>query len=263
MGPSRRGLRYAEDPGLRRTSDAGVAGTKGNCLSAHIETYAMVGNCFTAALVGLDGSVDWLCLPNFGSGACFAALLGTPENGRWQVAPTGPYTATRRYRGDTMILETDVHHGRRRRGPGGRLHAPAGRRRHVVREPGPHRPAGDGDGVAAVGRGAAVRLRPRQAVGAAVRGRRQGRGRAGRGRAADAGAPARGGLPHRRRRDGDRRRRRRDVRADLLRQPPAPAAGAGRAADGGATASGSGRTGPAGTPPTTRTGTRSCGRCWR
>ncbi len=76
-------------------------------MSAHIETYAMVGNCFTAALVGLDGSVDWLCLPNFGSGACFAALLGTPENGRWQIAPTGPYTAARRYRGDTMILETD------------------------------------------------------------------------------------------------------------------------------------------------------------
>ena len=75
-------------------------------MSAPIESYAMLGNCFTAALVGLDGSVDWLCLPNFGSGACFAALLGTPENGRWQIAPTGPYTAARRYRGDTMILQT-------------------------------------------------------------------------------------------------------------------------------------------------------------
>ena len=73
---------------------------------APIESYALIGNCYTAALVGLDGSVDWLCLPNFGSGACFAALLGTPENGRWQIAPTGPYTAERRYRGDTMILET-------------------------------------------------------------------------------------------------------------------------------------------------------------
>ena len=66
----------------------------------------MVGNCFTAALVGLDGSVDWLCLPHFASGACFAALLGTADNGRWQLAPTEPYTATRSYRGDTMILET-------------------------------------------------------------------------------------------------------------------------------------------------------------
>ena len=66
----------------------------------------MLGNCHTAALVSLEGSVDWLCLPNFGSGACFAALLGTPENGRWQIAPAGPYTSARRYRGDTMILET-------------------------------------------------------------------------------------------------------------------------------------------------------------
>ena len=75
-------------------------------MSAPIESYAMIGNCFTAALVGLDGSVDWLCLPNFGSGACFAAILGTPENGRWQIAPAGPSAATRRYRGDTMVLET-------------------------------------------------------------------------------------------------------------------------------------------------------------
>ena len=76
-------------------------------MSAKIESYAAIGNCYTSALVGLDGSIDWLCLPHYGSGACFAALLGTPDNGRWQVAPTVPYTATRRYRGDTMILETE------------------------------------------------------------------------------------------------------------------------------------------------------------
>ncbi len=72
-----------------------------------IESYALIGNCHTAALVGLDGSIDWLCLPHFGSGACFAALLGTTENGRWLLAPTGEHTSTRRYRGDTMILETE------------------------------------------------------------------------------------------------------------------------------------------------------------
>ena len=75
-------------------------------MSAPIESYAMIGNCYTAALVGLDGSMDWLCLPNFASGAIFAALLGTNENGRWLIAPAGPSTSKRRYRGDTMILET-------------------------------------------------------------------------------------------------------------------------------------------------------------
>ena len=75
-------------------------------MSAPLESYALIGNCQTAALVGLDGSIDWLCVPNFGSGACFAAILGSVENGRWQLVPTVPYTAHRRYRGDTMILET-------------------------------------------------------------------------------------------------------------------------------------------------------------
>ena len=76
-------------------------------MSAPIESYAMIGNCHTAALVSLEGSMDWLCLPNFGSGAVFSALLGGPENGRWQVAPAGPYTVKRQYRGDTMVLETE------------------------------------------------------------------------------------------------------------------------------------------------------------
>ncbi|HET9146932.1 MAG TPA: glycoside hydrolase family 15 protein, partial [Acetobacteraceae bacterium] len=74
-----------------------------------IEDYALIGDCQTAALVGRDGSIDWLCLPRFDSAACFAALLGTPEHGRWRIAPAGEVTKiTRRYRGDTLILETDM-----------------------------------------------------------------------------------------------------------------------------------------------------------
>src|SRR5215831_9744746 len=73
-----------------------------------IEDYALISDCETAALVGRDGSIDWLCLPRFDSPACFAALLGTPENGRWLVAPAGSVTATRRrYREGTLVLETD------------------------------------------------------------------------------------------------------------------------------------------------------------
>ena len=72
-----------------------------------IEDYALIGDCETAALVGRDGSVDWLCWPRFDSDACFAALLGAPEHGRWLVAPAdGAATVTRRYRDDTLILET-------------------------------------------------------------------------------------------------------------------------------------------------------------
>jgi GH15 family glucan-1,4-alpha-glucosidase len=75
---------------------------------ARIEDYALIGDCQTAALVGRDGSIDWLCLPRFDAGACFAALLGTPANGRWLLAPAGEVRATRpRYRGDTLLLETE------------------------------------------------------------------------------------------------------------------------------------------------------------
>lgn len=72
-----------------------------------IEDYAMIGNCETAALVARDGSLDWMCLPRFDSDACFAALLGTPENGRWLIGPRGKARTTRRYRPDTLILETE------------------------------------------------------------------------------------------------------------------------------------------------------------
>ncbi|RKP44935.1 glycoside hydrolase family 15 protein [Trinickia fusca] len=78
-------------------------------MPALIEDYALVADGHTAALISRDGAVDWLCWPRFDSGACFAALLGTPENGTWRIAPdvaTAPRT-TRRYRGDTLILETD------------------------------------------------------------------------------------------------------------------------------------------------------------
>ena len=77
-------------------------------MPAHIEDYALVGDGHTAALISREGSVDWLCWPRFDSGACFAALLGTPANGRWLISPVcdTPPTITRRYRGETLILET-------------------------------------------------------------------------------------------------------------------------------------------------------------
>src|SRR3954470_5382515 len=72
-----------------------------------IESYAVIGNCETAALVSRGGSIDWLGLPRFDSAACFAALLGKPENGHWQIAPADSGArATRRYREGSLILET-------------------------------------------------------------------------------------------------------------------------------------------------------------
>jgi GH15 family glucan-1,4-alpha-glucosidase len=71
-----------------------------------IEDYALLGDLQTAALVDRSGSVDWLCFPRFDSGACFAALLGEPENGRWLLAPAARATSTRRYLHDTLVLET-------------------------------------------------------------------------------------------------------------------------------------------------------------
>jgi len=76
-------------------------------MPGRIEDYALIGDCQTAALVGRDGSIDWLCWPRFDSGACFAALLGGPEHGRWLLAPAAPARSRRQYRHDTLILETE------------------------------------------------------------------------------------------------------------------------------------------------------------
>ena len=76
-------------------------------MALRIQDYALIGDCETAALVGLDGSIDWLCWPRFDSDAVFAALLGSPDNGRWQIRPSGENVrVSRRYRGDSLILET-------------------------------------------------------------------------------------------------------------------------------------------------------------
>jgi GH15 family glucan-1,4-alpha-glucosidase len=77
-------------------------------MNLRIEDYAIIGNTCTVALVGNNGSIDWLCVPRFDSPACFAALLGTEKNGRWLIAPRGEIKSTHRhYRGDTLILETE------------------------------------------------------------------------------------------------------------------------------------------------------------
>jgi GH15 family glucan-1,4-alpha-glucosidase len=77
-------------------------------MALRIEDYALIGDCETAALVGRDGSIDWLCAPRFDSPACLAALLGTPEHGRWLIAPAAPARAVRRrYRPGTLVLETE------------------------------------------------------------------------------------------------------------------------------------------------------------
>ncbi len=76
-------------------------------MTARIEDYGLIGDCGTAALVSRDGSIDWLCWPRFDSAACFAALLGDAENGRWRIAPADDDPRiTRRYRPNTLILET-------------------------------------------------------------------------------------------------------------------------------------------------------------
>ncbi len=76
-------------------------------MASLIEDYALIGDCQTAALVGRDGSLDWLCFPRFDSPACFAALLGTADHGRWVLAPVGSTRRVNRsYRGDTLVLET-------------------------------------------------------------------------------------------------------------------------------------------------------------
>src|SRR5215469_12003988 len=79
----------------------------GSDLPLDIEDYALIGDCTTAALVGRNGSIDWLCWPRFDSGALFAALLGTSEHGRWRISPADPSPRTSRaYHDDTLVLET-------------------------------------------------------------------------------------------------------------------------------------------------------------
>src|SRR5215470_2653750 len=83
-------------------------------MACRVEDYALIGDCETAALVGRDGSLDWLCWPRFDSEACFAALLGAPDNGRWLIAPhDATARVSRRYRPGTLILETsfETHDG--------------------------------------------------------------------------------------------------------------------------------------------------------
>src|SRR3954471_8803983 len=79
-----------------------------------LEDYALIGDTQTAALVGIDGSIDWLCMPRFDSPACFSALVGDTAHGRWRMGAAGmPRRTARRYPGESLVLETDF------RGPSG------------------------------------------------------------------------------------------------------------------------------------------------
>lgn len=95
-------------PATKRPPRSSAAAIGNTDTQADIQDYALIGDCETAALVGRNGSIDWLCWPRFDSGACFAALLGTRDHGRWHIAPVDANARTRRaYREDTMILETN------------------------------------------------------------------------------------------------------------------------------------------------------------
>src|SRR5215469_9582275 len=81
---------------------------RGKTMASKIEDYGLIGNTFTAALVSRSGSVDWLCAPRFDSDACFAAIIGYDQHGRWSLRPAATVRENRqRYRDDTMILETE------------------------------------------------------------------------------------------------------------------------------------------------------------
>src|SRR5262245_7860851 len=81
---------------------------KGKNMASKIEDYGLIGNTYTSALVSRGGSIDWLCAPRFDSDACFAAIIGYDQHGRWSLRPTVTVRENRqRYRDDTMILETE------------------------------------------------------------------------------------------------------------------------------------------------------------
>ena len=83
-----------------------MAETSAPSAQTPIGEYALIGDCETAALVDRNGSIDWLCWPRFDSAACFAAILGDRSHGRWRIAPAAPYRVERRYRPDTLVVET-------------------------------------------------------------------------------------------------------------------------------------------------------------
>ena len=142
-------------------------------MSAPIESYGMIGDCKTAALVGLDGSIDWLCWPRFDSDACFAKLLGGQSNGFWLITPPTRSSRRRRcYRADTLILETtfETESGKATLID---FMLPHG----ALVRPDPHRALRRGRGRDVHGADAALRLRRDDALGNAAEGRHDARGR--------------------------------------------------------------------------------------
>src|SRR5512138_3539580 len=92
-----------------RADSAGPKAATRPHVASLIEDYALIGDTRGAALISKTGSIDWLCIPRFDSGACFAALLGAPEHGRWLITPRAPVQHVRRkYQGDSMVLETEL-----------------------------------------------------------------------------------------------------------------------------------------------------------
>src|SRR2546423_8123007 len=103
----RRRVRSRVQPGGHQAAASLCPGNREPLMAARIEDYALIGDLQTAALVSREGSIDWLCYPRFDSGACFAALLGGEDNGRWVLEPNGPAPPPRRrYLDDSLGLGT-------------------------------------------------------------------------------------------------------------------------------------------------------------